>query len=420
MSEHNELESRSAQPNRRTLIQTGAGALATFALAPSLIARPRPTREIPLILVGLGRQGRSILGEIQKLEGGKVVAVVDEMAKRLSSGLRRARGAEGYATLAEALEKHPEAEGVIVATGTPRHREVAVPALEAKKNVYCEAPLATTVEDCQAIARAARQAGTVFQAGFQGRANPVYKLARGFARSGSLGELASMRAQHSQKISWITPASDAAYEKALNWRIDPERTIGLAGEFGAQQFDVAHWFFGRYPVAVRGSGSVRLHRDGRQVHDTVHCDLRFEDGVHFQYNSTIANSYEGTYELFQGSNSAIKLGWSHGWMFKEADATTQGWEVYANRQQFHNDQGITLIADATQLAAQDKLQDGVGLPFSSLYYALEAFLESVADGYPVPCDAMEGLRATVVGIHAHRATLEGTEIEIDPKLLEDV
>lgn len=420
MSEHNELESNPVHPNRRALIQGGAGSLAAFALAPSLIARPRRTREVPLILVGLGRQGRSILGELQKLEGGKVVAVVDEMERRLSSGLRRARGAEGYASLADALQKHPEAEAVIVATGTPRHREVAIPALEAKKNVYCEAPLATTIEDSQAIARAARQAGTVFQAGFQGRANPVYKLARGFARSGSLGELASMRAQHHQKISWITPASDPAYEKALNWRIDPDRTIGLAGEFGAQQFDVAHWFFGRYPVAVRGSGSVRFHRDGRKVHDTIHCDLRFEDDVRFHYSSTIANSYEGTYELFQGSNSAIKLAWSHGWMFKEADASTQGWEVYANRQQFHNDQGITLIADATQLAAQDKLQEGVGLPFSSLYYALEAFLESVSDGYPVPCDAMEGMRATIIGIHAHRATLEGTEIEIDPKLLEDV
>ena len=31
-------------------------------------------------------------------------------------------------------------------------------------------------------------------------------------------------------------------------------------------------------------------------------------------------------------------------MFKEADAPTQGWEVYANRQQFHNAEGITLIA----------------------------------------------------------------------------
>jgi hypothetical protein len=49
-------------------------------------------------------------------------------------------------------------------------------------------------------------------------------------------------------------------------------------------------------------------------------------------------------------------------MFKEADAPTQGWEVYANRQQFHNDEGITLIAGATKLAEQGKLKEGVGLP----------------------------------------------------------
>ena len=90
--------------------------------------------------------------------------------------------------------------------------------------------------------------------------------------------------------------------------------------------------------------------------DTVWCDLTFPEGVHLQYSATLANSYAGRYEVFHGSNSAIKLAWTAGWMFKEAGAPTQGWEVYANRQQFHNDEGITLIADATQLAAQDKLK----------------------------------------------------------------
>ena len=40
-------------------------------------------------------------------------------------------------------------------------------------------------------------------------------------------------------------------------------------------------------------------------------------------------------------------------------------------QQFHDEQGITLIADATKLAAQGKLKEGIGLPHPELYYGLE-------------------------------------------------
>jgi hypothetical protein len=90
--------------------------------------------------------------------------------------------------------------------------------------------------------------------------------------------------------------------------------------------------------------------------------FEFEGGSLLDYNATLANSYEGMHELLRGKNASIKLAWTHGWMFKEADAPTQGWEVYANRQQFHNDEGITLIAGATKLAEQGKLKAGVGLP----------------------------------------------------------
>lgn len=104
-------------------------------------------------------------------------------------------------------------------------------------------------------------------------------------------------------------------------------------------------------------------------------------------------------------------------MFKESDAPTQGWEVYANRQRFHNDQGITLIAEATKLAAQGKLQEGIGLPNAPLYYALGDFLRSVSEGAPVVCGADEGARASIVGILANRAVVSGGTVEIDPALL---
>jgi len=145
--------------------------------------------------------------------------------------------------------------------------------------------------------------------------------------------------------------------------------------------------------------------------------LQIASGATLTYDATLGNSFGGAYELFRGSNAAIKLAWSHGWMFKEADAPTQGWEVYANRQQFHNDEGITLIADATQLASQGKLKEGVGLPRTSLYYGLEAFFKSIQDGEPVACTADQAARSTVVGILAHQAITTGKRVEITKEAL---
>ena len=284
--------------------------------------------------------------------------------------------------------------------------------MAAGKHVYCEAPLAHTLEDARAIALAARSNPRVFQVGLLARSNPVYSLARSFFRTEAFLKLVSMRAQNSRKTSWRQAASTAERQARLDWRLDPTVSLGLPGEWGTHQFDVIHWFTGQYPHRVSGNGGVFVWEDGRKVADTVNLTLEFPKGQSLQYQATLGNSYGGRYEVLHGVNSAFKLAWSHGWMFKEADAATQGWEVYANRQRFFNDEGITLIADATKLASQNKLKDGVGLPNDSLHYGVADFLLSCAEQMKVKTGVSEGLRATAVGIAAQRAVVEGGVIEI--------
>ncbi len=403
-----------SSPDRRDFLKGAAGAAAAaFALEPVLQARERLTQPVRIGLVGCGRQGRAILGELTKFEEVTVAAICDVDPRRLRGAGRRAPDAASYPDHA-ALLGEAEVDAVIVATPTHLHRGPAVDALAAGKHVYCEAPLAHDLADAKALAKAARRAeGQVFQTGMQGRSNPVYKLARSFVRAGAIRDVFAMRAQFHRKTSWRTPASDPSREKALNWRLDPEISLGLIGEIGAQQFDVLHWFTGRYPTAARASGGVLAWPDGREVEDTVHAELTFPKGARCTWEATLGNTFGGRYELLLGTMGAVKLAWTHGWMFKEADAPTQGWEVYANRQQFHNDEGITLIADATKLAAQGKLSEGVGLPEPSLYYALESFLKSVADGAEVVTSAEDGLRAAAVAIRANQALRDGGEVAIE-------
>jgi len=403
-----------AELDRRTFISHAAGGMAAIALVPSLSAfgSVRLDGELRVGVIGVGRQGRTLMGELGKIPGVVVSAVCDVDERRLSSGLRRVSGATGYATVAEML-KSGKVDAVAIATPTHTHRAVAEECFRSGKHVYLECPLAHTRADCFAISAAARDAGGVIAAGLQGRSNPVYQLARGFFKTDSVRDMVSMRAQNNRKTNWITPSNDPVRREELNWKLDPERSNGLAGEWGTQQFDVFHWYTDRYPVRVSGVGSVRHYRDDRKVDDTIACTLVYEDGAALQYGATIANSYGGAHEVFFGSNAAIKLAWSHGWMFKEADAPTQGWEVYANRQQFHNDEGITLIAGATKLAEQGKLKEGIGLPFPSEYYALLDWVNAIADKATPSCTIDEAARATLVGIAANQAITTGKMVDID-------
>jgi predicted dehydrogenase len=401
---------------RRTFIVQSAGSVAGLVLVPELeAAGPRKLAEPKSIgLVGVGRHGRNIIAELLKIDGAKLVAIADVNPVRIKTGLERAAGIEGFLDHRAMLEKRRDLDAVIVATPTHLHRTIVADALGAGKHVYCEAPLAHTVEDAKAIAALAEAAtGKIFMAGFQARSNPVYQLARTFYRTDAFRDFVSGAAHYHRKTSWRFPGSDPANEAATNWRLDPDLSTGLVGEIGAQQLDVFHWFRNQTPVRASGFGTIQLHKDGRKVADTVQTLFSYQDGTAVHYEATLANSYGNQHEILNGSNAAFRLAWTHGWMFKEVDATTLGWEVYALRQQFHSDEGIILIADATKLAAQGQLKAGIGLPYSSLYYALADFLRSVTfPNVRVPCTAQDGLKATIIGIRGNDAVVRGTTVDI--------
>lgn len=400
---------------RRDFLVQAAGAISAIAIAPDKAwsAPLRRGRAIPVGVIGAGRQGRDILDELAKLDAVQVTAVCDVVESRAAAGAGRAPGAATFTDHRAMLDANPDIQAIVVATPTHTHRAVALDAFEAGRHVFCEAPLAGTVDDCRAIAAAAAASpDRVFQVGLQGRSNPIYRRARTLVRAGSLRTLVAGRAQFHRKTSWRFPAPDASLERAFNWRLDPETSIGLAGEIGTSQFDVFSWFRGRPPVRVSGEGEVRQYDDGRAIADTIHARLVWDDGVALDYDATLASSYGGQFEELYGSNASVRLAWKNGWLFKEADAPTEGWEVYATRQQFQDEEGIVLVADATRLASQGRIQDGLALEHPPLYYALADFVRSVTEGEPVACSAEDGARATIVGILANQAIVGGTAVEV--------
>ena len=374
---------------------------------------------VKVALIGVGPWGRELLTHIGRLKSLSLVAVADNYPPFLKRAQDAAPGAKALADY-KAVLALPDVEAVIIATPTPTHREIAVAALQAGKHVYCEAPLAGTIEDARAIAQAAKAAGTqVFASGLQGRSNALQNHVWNFVKSGVLGETALVKAQWNKKDSWRRPAPTPEREKVVNWRLSTATSAGLPGELGIHQFDLTSSYLSALPTAVTGSGAIVAWNDGRDVPDTVTCVFEYGKSVRAAYAATLTSSFGGSYATFQGNNSSLLIREKRAWLFKEADSALLGWEVYARKEPVHDDVGIALVADATKILAAGKEpgKDGPIEPEQeALYLALDNFAWAVRGKAPLNAGPLEGLQATVTAIKAHEATLTGTRIALTPEM----
>lgn len=68
---------------------------------------------------------------------------------------------------------HAEVDAIVVATGADAHKAPCLAACKAKKHIFCEKPLAKTIEDCEEIEKAVAENGNkCFTVGFMRRFDP--------------------------------------------------------------------------------------------------------------------------------------------------------------------------------------------------------------------------------------------------------
>jgi len=321
------------------------------AKKPGGIDAKAPNFTINVALIGLGTWGRELLAALNRRKEARVVAICDNypaMLRRSAPNAPDAKQVEDY----RQILADKTVQAVIIATPTHLHKQIALDALAAGKHVYCEVPLAHTVEDARAIAGAAKAAGKVhFQSGLQTRSDPQRLFLLQFVRSGACGKFASAHAQWHKKTSWRFTSGNDERVKAINWRLDKKLSLGLVGEMGIHQIDATAWFLRGRPAAITGFGSIVHWADGRDVADTAQAVFEFPNGVHFTYDATLANSFDNDYDMIYGTDAAVMIRGQKAWMFKETDAPLLGWEVYARKDIFYKETGIALVMDATKLAA---------------------------------------------------------------------
>src|ERR1051326_998824 len=224
--------------NRRDFLKGGSaatlmtmlGGVELLAAEPTAPSQPLPPSvKTKVAVIGLGSWGREILNMLGRLPQADVTAICDTyqpFLKRSATAAPNAKPIQDY----KAILTDKDIKGVIIATPTHLHKDIALEALKAEKHVYCEAPLANTIEDARTIALAAKGAKlSLFQAGLQMRADPQRQFIVPFIKSGNLGRWVMARAQSHMKQSWRAASPNPEREKAMNWRLDKSLSLGLIG-----------------------------------------------------------------------------------------------------------------------------------------------------------------------------------------------
>src|SRR5689334_19093736 len=148
---------------RRDLIQN-ATALAMAAAVPAKSANDR----IQIGVIGCGARSHELMNALLKVEGARIVGLVDGYKGRIARALdRTGNTAKVYAHYKEVLADK-SIDAVVIATPDHWHKRMVVDAVEAGKDVYCEKPLTYRTSDGPEIIAAANRTKRIVQVGSQG------------------------------------------------------------------------------------------------------------------------------------------------------------------------------------------------------------------------------------------------------------
>jgi predicted dehydrogenase len=176
----------------------------------------------------------------------EVVALCDDCVPRADYAARSCpSNPRTFRSVEDALGA-VDCDVVAVTTGDAHHAEVVLPALAAGKTVFCEKPLETTLEKCQAIVRADEAAGGRVFVGFNLRYAPVYDAVRAEIDRGTLGRVLTIQ---------MDEFYDGGRTYFRRWNRLRSEGGGLWITKASHDFDLMAWIAGAPPAQVSAFAS---------------------------------------------------------------------------------------------------------------------------------------------------------------------
>ena len=356
---------------RRDLFRAGAVAMTAASYSRVLGANDK----INLGVVGCGGRGSYDMSLFQKNETVDVKAVCDVFGNRVDRARSKAPEARGFGDHRKLLEMK-ELDAVLVATPDHWHTGVAIDALNAGKDVYCEKPLTLKMEQGPRIVKAARVNNRICQVGMQQRSGPHYIQARDeYIQAGKLGKITLARTWWNGNGAHLMKAPASMAEKPSNldwarflgpvkWRDwDPQQFWNFRAylDFGGGQvtdlfthwIDVVHMFMKQDdPVSAVSAGGVYHYKDGRTAPDTINVLLEYPAEWNATFEATLAPGATGAAVEICGTEGRLWISRSY-FEFTPAGKGAQPTVVKSQ-----HDQTIDHIANFLDCMRTRKLPNG--------------------------------------------------------------
>lgn len=217
-------------------------------------------------LIGAKLQGLRRAPVIQSFPGTELV-VVSAAHKESAQALANRFGCEvtvGW----EPLVKRSDLNAVVVCTPPHLHAQVSIAAMESGKHVLCEKPLARTLQEAEAMVKAAEANHVKLKCGFNHRYHPAIHKAKELFDQGRIGQPSSIRCRYGI-------GGRPGYEK--EWRANPEVVGGgQLMEQGIHALDLSRWFLGEFREVAALTANYFWKTE--PLEDNAFVFLRTEDG----------------------------------------------------------------------------------------------------------------------------------------------
>ncbi len=212
-------------------------------------------------VIGVGWMGERHARVWAELPMTRLVCVYDVNATRAKEIAQR-YGAEVAGSLEEAVDRQ-DVHIVSVCTPDDQHLRPCLAAAQAGKHLLVEKPLATNLEDADAIIDASRKAGVKLMVGHILRFDPRYAQARQLVAEGAVGDLIYVYARRYNVLSG-------------GRRVAANATV--ASFLGIHDIDAIQWITGRRITAAVARGTSKLLADV-QAYDVIVSLLEIEEGA---------------------------------------------------------------------------------------------------------------------------------------------
>ena len=297
--------------SRRDFLKAGVAsvAIATPYIFTSQTVRADDKSDKPTVAsIGVGgsrgrfSRGGNIARQAAKL--GRMIAVCDVDEKHNAEFNEKLGGNLNMYTDYRKLFENEKPDVVTIGTPDHWHVPIALEALYAGCDVYCEKPLTLTLAEGAIIRSAVKETGQVFQVGTQQRTemNRLFMYATAIVRSGRLGDNVNAHCAIGGGLNagpfenaetpegldwdmWLGPAPKVDYcnerRKIFRWFL--EYSGGKMTDWGAHHIDIAQWALG-----LDHTGPTKVHGTGAM---TDHIPEHFDWSAFLDGKATLPNGY---------------------------------------------------------------------------------------------------------------------------------